>query len=210
MRRRLKRWLPTPDSVRGNRWLRWLGPMLHHPRLWHLSRRGIALGFALGVFSGLLIPVAQIPLAAGAAVLLRANVPVAIASTFVSNPVTFPAIYYGAYKLGAALVGEDERIQTLDASGNGEAWPDPLLVIEPVADIEHLGWIERSWVRVRSLGKPLLVGIAVMSVSGGLLAYLVANWAWRLNVGVAWRRRVRERQRRKLLAPAARVEPPVE
>ena len=60
-------WLPSEQALKGNRWLRWIGPALHHPRLWHLNRRGVALGLALGLFFGLLIPVAQIPLAGGAA-----------------------------------------------------------------------------------------------------------------------------------------------
>ena len=59
-----------------------MGPILQHPRLWHVSRRGIALGVALGLFFGLLLPIAQIPMSAGVAVALRANVPAAVASTF--------------------------------------------------------------------------------------------------------------------------------
>ena len=47
MKGRLKAWLqrkmPSAESLRANKWLRWLGPSLHHPRLWHMSRRGIAL-----------------------------------------------------------------------------------------------------------------------------------------------------------------------
>ena len=42
----LRRLLPSPETVRGNRWLRWMGPSLLHPRLWHLSRRGVALASA--------------------------------------------------------------------------------------------------------------------------------------------------------------------
>lgn len=103
---RFKRWLPDPDAVRGNRWLRWIGPALHHPALWNLRRRGFALGMALGIFFGLLIPVAQIPLSAFAAVLLRAHVPAAIASTLVTNPVTFGPVYYAAWTLGNGLLGE--------------------------------------------------------------------------------------------------------
>ena len=49
---RLRGLLPAPDTLAQNRWLRWLGPALHHPRLWHMSRRGIALGAAIGVFFG--------------------------------------------------------------------------------------------------------------------------------------------------------------
>ena len=35
---RFKRWLPDPDAVRTNRWLRWIGPALYHPALWSLRR----------------------------------------------------------------------------------------------------------------------------------------------------------------------------
>lgn len=83
-----------------------MGPVLQHPRLWHVSRRGIALGVALGMFFGLLLPIAQIPMSAAVAVALRANVPAAVASTFVSNPVTFGPIYYAAWRLGSAVLGE--------------------------------------------------------------------------------------------------------
>ncbi|MCU0762467.1 MAG: DUF2062 domain-containing protein [Hydrogenophaga sp.] len=106
MKNRLKSWLPKPEELLNNRWLRWLGPALRHPRLWHFSRKGIAMGMALGIFFGLLIPVAQIPFSAATAVLLRANLPMAVASTLVTNPVTFGPVYYGAYHLGKAVLGE--------------------------------------------------------------------------------------------------------
>ena len=71
--RRLREWLPSVEAIRANRRLRWLGPALRHPRLWHMSRRGLALGMALGFFFGLLLPLAQIPLSAAAAEALRAT-----------------------------------------------------------------------------------------------------------------------------------------
>lgn len=71
-----RRFIPTQESLMNNRWLKWLTPWLAHPKLWHWSRRGVALGVALGVFFGLLIPIAQIPITAAAAVILRANLPV--------------------------------------------------------------------------------------------------------------------------------------
>ncbi len=49
--KKLHDWLPSAEAIRANRWLRWLGPALHHPRLWHMSRRGLALGMALGISS---------------------------------------------------------------------------------------------------------------------------------------------------------------
>ncbi|MDD5404664.1 MAG: DUF2062 domain-containing protein [Sulfuricella sp.] len=100
-----RRLIPIREVLLANRWLRWLAPWLGHPKLWHWSRRGVALGVALGVFFGLLIPLAQIPLTA-AAVVLRANLPAAAASTLISNPVTFAPLYYTAYHLGAWVTGE--------------------------------------------------------------------------------------------------------
>jgi len=61
MIRRIAQSLPTRESIQANRWLRWMGPALAHPRLWHMSRKGIAAGLALGLFFGLLVPIAQSP-----------------------------------------------------------------------------------------------------------------------------------------------------
>jgi uncharacterized protein (DUF2062 family) len=203
MKHRLRRWLPTPEKIREARWARWLGPSLHHPRLWHFSRKGISLGFSIGIFFGLLIPFGQIPLAGGTAILLRANVPVAMASTFISNPVTFPAIYYLAYKLGVLLVGVDESRPPPPGFEDHGAWPDPLLIEQHVAGTRELGFFAATWARLEAMGKPLLVGLAVMSVAGGLLAHGGANLLWRLNARLAWRRRLRERARRRAAAASA-------
>lgn len=172
---RWRHWLPSAEALRGNRWLRWIGPALHHPRLWHLNRRGVALGLALGLFFGLLIPIAQIPLAGGAAVLLRANVPMAVASTLVTNPVTFGPVYYAAWRTGSAILGDDGRSRP---------------VIAPEASGDD-GWWERAWHGVRQAGKPLLLGLALFAIGFGLLGYLLVTLAWRIKVVVARRRRCR-------------------
>lgn len=171
---RLKRLLPDVESVRNNRWLRWLGPTLHDPRLWRPTRHGVALGVALGIFFGLLVPLAQIPLSAGTAVLLRANVPTAIASTLVSNPVTFGPIYYMAYRIGNTLLGEDGTQATREAT----KLPDKSADASP-AD---------TYDRIISVGKPLLLGLAVMASAMGLLAYPIVTWLWQLKTWLSGRR----------------------
>ncbi len=192
MKRRLRRWLPNADRVRDARWARWMGSGIQHPRLWQLSRRGIALGFAIGIFYGLLLPFGQIPLAGITAILLRGNVPVAMASTFISNPVTFPVIYYLAYRLGLLLIGADAA-----AAEFAGPWPDPLLFDAQIAQAEDRGWLASTWAYLDALGKPLLLGLAVMAVTGSLLSHLLVNQAWRLSARVAWRRRLRERAERR-------------
>lgn len=175
---RLHRLLPDPDALARNRWLGWLGPALHHPRLWHMSRRGIALGAAIGVFFGLLIPLAQIPVSAAMAVALRANVPIAVASTLVTNPITFPPVYYAAWKVGAAILGESGPAPAALASAG----------TLPVADAPASAgnWLERSWAGVQRVGKPLLLGLGLFACSFGLLVYLLVHLGW--HARVRWKR----------------------
>jgi uncharacterized protein len=161
-----KSWVPSRDSLENSPWLRWLKPFLGHPRLWHWSRRGVAMGVALGVFFGLLIPVAQIPLSAAAAIILRANVPAAAASTLVTNPVTFAPIYYAAYQLGLWVTGEDAP---------ADLTKDLASEVEDDADVD-------IWTRLKNMGRPLLIGLAIMSSLMGVLTYFVITLVWRWRV----------------------------
>jgi len=168
-----RKWLPTRERLLANRWLAWLAPWLGHPALWHWSRHGVALGVALGVFFGLLIPIAQIPVTAAAAVVLRANLPAAAASTLISNPVTFAPLYYAAFELGSWVTGE--------------ATP-PLTPFDASADEAATLSV---WERIRALGKPLMVGLALLAVASGALTYGVIYLVW--GVRTRWRRRRRRR-----------------
>jgi uncharacterized protein (DUF2062 family) len=173
---RFKRLLPEREQLASNRWLRWLGPRMFHPRLWHVSRRGVALGVAIGVFFGFLIPIAQIPFSAAAAVALRANRPTAVASTLVTNPVTFPPVYYAAWKVGGLLLGESDR----PADAHPQARPDE-------------GWWSATWRYVSGVGRPLVLGLAVFAAGAGVGLYLSISLVWALRV--RWRRRARLRSR---------------
>jgi uncharacterized protein (DUF2062 family) len=175
-----ERYLPDQEKLRGNRWLAWLGPALHHPRLWRMSRHGLALGMALGVFFGLLIPIAQIPFSAAAAVVLRANVPAAVASTLVTNPVTFGPVYYAAWRLGNALLG--------DRAPQGEAPLPPDVPAVAAAAVED-GWWTTFVESLGNVGKPLMLGLAVLACVFGVTTYFVVSWLFVL--GSWWRTRSR-------------------
>lgn len=190
---RLKAWLPTPQALLNQRGLRWLAPYMKHPRLWHLSRKGVALGVALGIFFGLLLPFAQTPAATGMAIVLRANVPVAIASTFVTNPLTFGPIYYAAYRLGIAVLPGSHAVPASDAQGE-RVLQDMTQEQQEVAPSRS--WRERLarwWQRLGQIGKPLIVGLALIATASGLAVYFIAEALWRLRV--RWNRRQRTRGR---------------
>lgn len=164
---RLRALIPTREALQANRWLAWLRPFLDHPQLWRWSRRGVATGVALGVFFGLLIPIAQIPLSTAAAIVLRANVPAAAASTLITNPVTFGPVYYLAYQLGNRLTGQ-HAIPPL---------PDESTQTRPLVE------------RLRQIGLPLLVGLSIMATACGLGSYALISLIW------SWRVRAKRRRR---------------
>jgi uncharacterized protein len=179
---RLRAMIPTRAQIRDNRWLRWLSPWLRKPRLWRWSRRGVAMGVALGIFFGLLVPVAQIPLSVGAAVLLRANVPAAAASTLVTNPLTFGPLYYVAYRLGHRILGVPLAPGVARAPGLAPDIQTAALPQQP-----H----QPMWSRVSALGKPLLLGLVILATLMGLLSYSITSLAWH---GWTWLKRRRRRR----------------
>ena len=164
-----------------------MGPVLKHPRLWHFSRKGIALGLALGIFFGLLIPVAQIPFAAALAVALRANVPMAVASTLVTNPVTFGPVYYGAYRLGKAVLGAATPTEREIETELQEAQEEP-------PAIQGLGnRLRHAFMQLTTVGKPLVVGLAIVASLSGIAVYFLVSGLWILRT--RWQRSKRLRSR---------------
>jgi hypothetical protein len=169
--RRLRALAPSREQLEANTWLRRLAPHLADPKLWCWSRRGVALGVAIGLFIGFLIPIAQILLAAAAAVVLRANVPIAAAGTFVTNPLTVPPIYYGAYQLGAWATGTSATAAV--------SWADPVSILESLG----------------SIGLPLFTGLAITASVAAAASYLLISQLWIWHVA-AKRRAARPNDRR--------------
>lgn len=155
---RLRALAPSREQLEANRSLRALAPYLANPKLWLWSRRGVASGVALGLFIGLLIPVAQILIAAAAAVILRVNLPIAAASTLVTNPLTFPPIYYAAYQLGVWVTGSSEAVT--------------FSLTDPAA----------LWGNLGAIGIPLFAGLGIAATGSALVSYVLISqaWAWRI------------------------------
>ncbi len=157
LRSQLRRWLPDPVTLRGQRGFAWMGPLLDRPWLWRVNRVAIARGLAIGMFFGFLLPFGQ-GIAAGAlAIGLRANLPAAVFATFVSNPLTTPAILVAAYYTGLAVLRE------------------PMVLPALARDTDWLAGI-------RAMGEPLLVGLPLLAVVVTVFTYFGVQLAWRAGV----------------------------
>ena len=161
--------LPTRESMQRNRLLRPVAHRVLAPELWRFTRRSVPRGVALGMVTGILFPVAQIPLSAVLALPFRANVPTAALTTFITNPFTTPFLWALAYWIGKLTLRLDQVVPG-----------------SPVQDAASSGWMQ--WLMsdaAPAIAVGLLIVTAVMAVGG----YLLSALGWRLWVARKWRNR---------------------
>lgn len=129
--------------------------LLHDTRLWGIRRKTVVPAFSLGLAVAFMPFPGHAVQAALLALLLRVHIPVAVLTTFASNPVTMGPMFYSAYRLGAALLG----IQ-----------PGPF-------DIE-MSW---DWVQNVFLGiwLPLTLGCLLLAAAVAVIGFVVLDAFWR-------------------------------
>lgn len=173
-RKFFKKYFPSNERVRGNRYVARFSGVLRHPNLWHLNRHSVAGAVAVGMFAGLVPGPLQMLTAALLAVPLRVNLPVAIATTLYTNPFTVGPLYVIAYLLGRLIMG-----------GDGAA-----LRLPPDIDWSHLGAsLDAFFNWALSLGTPLAVGLLALALILAVLGYACVQIGWRIYVIRAWRKR---------------------
>lgn len=183
-RKFFKKYLPSHETIRHNRFIALFGERLQHHNLWHLHRRSVAGGVAVGLFTGLIPgsnPV-QFFFAALFAIAFKVNLPVAVITTLYSNPFTIVPIYVVAYEIGALITGDTTSgmpqggLHLMDKSVS--EWAPALI----------------DW--VVSLGKPLLLGMLLLALLLSSTGYLVVRGGWRLFAIYEWRKRAKRRSQK--------------
>jgi uncharacterized protein len=161
--------LPTRESLEKNRLLRPVAHRVLAPELWRFTRRSVPRGVALGMVTGILFPVAQIPLSAVLALPFRANVPTAALTTFITNPFTTPFIWAFAYWVGKWTLHLDEALPG-----------DPL---RQAAQSDWMQWLMSDAAPAIAVG--LLIVTAVLTIGG----YALTSLGWRLWIARKWKSR---------------------
>ncbi|MDB5812273.1 MAG: hypothetical protein JWN94_4395 [Betaproteobacteria bacterium] len=176
-RKFFKKYLPSHSTINENRHIARFGSLLGHHNLWHLHRRSVAGGVAVGMFAGLIPgsnPV-QFTFAALLAIGFKVNLPIAVIVTLYSNPLTIVPLYYLAFKLGQLVVMD-----------NSAALPDLAFHLEGKGFRE---WLPAALHWLTSIGKPLLIGIPLLAVLLAALSYPLVRLGWRCYTVNAWHRR---------------------
>ncbi len=162
--------LPDREALSNNRWLKPVARHVMDPRLWHLQHESVARGAALGIFWAFCLPVAQILVAVLHCVWWRANIPVAVGATLITNPFTLGFWLWLAYLTGSLFV---------DA-------PPPM----PLARGDSI----MDW--VASFGGPAILGMGIFAIGGSVITYVAVKLGWRLRIWLKRRGR-RARQARQ-------------
>ena len=172
-RKFFKRLLPSPEKMREHPSVRVFGEMLHDVNLWHLNRRSVTLAFFIGLFTAFIPLPTQMLIAALLAIMLRANLPLSVMLVWLTNPLTMPAIFYFAYKVGSLALDLPPKPFNFELSWQ---WlGDELLVL---------------W-------KPFLLGCFITGLFTGLLGAVGVSTAWRIQVIRRWRKRQAQRAQRE-------------
>lgn len=169
LRRLADKAIPSRESIETNRWLKPVAGRVMHSSLWRFTRRSVPRGVALGMLTGILVPMGQIPASALLALPLRANIPAAAATTFFTNPLTTPPLWVAAYWVGSWLLGP---AAAREASAAVPSWMDWLL---------------------HDAGPATLTGLVTISLALAVLGYFGSALLWRWWIVGKWRRRQQAR-----------------
>jgi len=176
----LKRKMPTRAGMERNKFLKPIAHRFLRSELWRFTRRSVPRGVALGMLAAFLIPVGQIFAAVFLALPVRANVPIAAITTFITNPLTYPFWIAAANQVGKFVL-------QIDAMTAGQP-------INTHMQSEFGQWL--TWL-VREAGVTAF-GFLLFAIVFAAIGYLISSFGWRWWIG-----RKRKGRLSKILADRA-------
>ncbi len=163
----LPNYLPTKDDLRKVRSLRFLGDVLFQQNLWHMNRQSVSYAVLVGAICCFLpIPFQMIP-AVLACIYIRCNVPITLMIVWISNPITMAPMMYFAYRVGVALLGQDDNLAGFEFS---------------------LEWLATQ---MSTIWQPLLLGCLVSGITVGVTGFVAVRLYYRWRIARYWQKRRR-------------------
>lgn len=164
----LRRWLKNhiPDKKTTNNYssLGRLRVYLRHPNLWYINRYSISRGVAIGLFVAFIPLPLQMLMAAVLSIFFRANVPIAMVMTWISNPFTFVPINYFIYLVGTWVLGK--TVETINIQEFN--WK--------IDNLHTLGSSFTAW--ISQFGKAYFVGLPIVAIGIPIIGYFSILLLW--------------------------------
>ena len=157
-RRFFRKFSVKRERLRNQWWLAPFDHLLHDPNFWTIRRRTVVPAFALGLFVSYLPFPGHMLTAALLAVALRVNIPIAVTSVWVSNPLTIGPMFYLAYEVGQQLLGKTPQPFEFEMS---------------------FAWLLDGFIYI---WQPLLLGSVLLGAILSLIGYIVLDILWRTSI----------------------------
>ncbi len=174
-RKFFRRLTPSRHRIVNQPFLRPVAHLLGDPNLWHLNRRSVSGGVALGLFLAFVPLPGQMLIAAIGAIAMRVNIALAVALVWTTNPLTIPPLLWVAYQVGALLTGAS---------------------LDPPTGEQGAMSVGYAMSQLPLIWLPLGVGLLTLSLVSALLGFTVIRVLWRINISIHKRRRRAQRLRR--------------
>jgi len=168
----LKSLMPSAARIREIKSLGILGDWIYATNLWHLNRYSASMAFFVGLFVAFMPIPGQMIAAALLALLFRCNLPLSVCLVWVTNPLTMPALFFIAYKVGALILE---------------------VPVEAMAFELSYHWLSDQ---LSYIWRPFLLGCLICGLFCGSMGYFMISMAWRWRVAKHWRERKRRRANR--------------
>ena len=160
----IKRLFPRLDKIKEDKILKIFGPAVLQPNLWHINKKSVSRGFAIGAFCAFLPIPGQMIVAGFLAIIFAANLSLSLILTWITNPITYTPIFYFAYRLGKFFIDTKNSYVIKNEE------------INLLSDIMHI------W-------EPLLLGSLILAIIGSLCSYILIRIYWRYYVIKIWSKR---------------------
>jgi uncharacterized protein (DUF2062 family) len=147
--------------------------MLANPAYWSVHRTSVTRAVALALFVAFIPLPVHLLLVTALALLLQVNLPVAVATVFVSNPLTMVPQYYLCYWVGSRILGTRVHDFAFEMS-----WR----------------WIQTG---LLPIWKPFLLGCFVSGVIAALLGYAILGSLWHVTLVMKYHERKRSNSPKK-------------
>jgi uncharacterized protein (DUF2062 family) len=174
---RISNWIaknaPKREELAESRWLKPFGSRVMQSEFWRFTRRSVPRGVAVGMWVGIfaLIPGVQIIGSALVSIPFRANIPVAAAMTFLTNPFTTPFLLGASWFVGSSLgLGGLKGVPGRHAS---------------IAE-----WV--TWL-FSDAAIATVTGLFIIATVTAVISYFASMLIWRWWTGRKWRRRASRR-----------------
>lgn len=159
----LKKILPKRNKLHKESQIAVLGDSAKHPSLWRFTREAVARGVAVGFIAAFIPLPVQMLSAALLSVIVRGNIAVAAAATWITNPFTFVPLNMFIFKVGQAILNDpQENFKISDLNFQ-------LKLGTSQADI--IKWLT-------GLGKPYLLGLVIVTSITAIVGYLLVHVCW--------------------------------